>query len=135
MLDESGAWLPGRRILSRAGRFAAGAMADHHSREQKQRGGEFSHNANYSFLGYSGTMKVTPDRITDTKRHRQKRPPSPERPRSVRRCQLSGRRFPGNDKGAVGRPPRDCKAVRSVAEAEDHGAYRTVAQWTTISVW
>lgn len=42
-------------------------MADHHPREQKQRGGEFSHNAELQFLGYSGTMKVTPDRITDYK--------------------------------------------------------------------
>ncbi|MFP1464087.1 hypothetical protein ACLB1E_36170 [Escherichia coli] len=79
---------------------------------------------NYSFLGYSGTMKVTPDRITDYKA------PSAEEAAVARQaakracCQLSGRRFPGNDEGTVGCPARDCKAVRSVAEAEDHGAYR-----------
>lgn len=39
---------------------------------------------NYSFLGYSGTMKVTPDRITDYKAPWQKRLPSPVRPLSVR---------------------------------------------------
>ena len=58
---------------------------------------------NYSFLGYSGTMKVTPDRITDYKApsagcHRQ-----PGREASAG-SQLSGGRFPGNDKGTVGRP-------------------------------
>ena len=70
-------------------------------------------------------MKVTPDRITDYKApsaeeaavasQAAKRPPV---------SQLSGEGFRGNDKGTVGPLPRDCKAVRSVAEAEDHGAYR-----------
>ncbi|EFH9580369.1 hydrolase, partial [Escherichia coli] len=40
---------------------------------------------NYSFLGYSGTMKVTPDRITDYKAPSAEEAPSPVRPRSVRR--------------------------------------------------
>ncbi len=59
---------------------------------------------NYSFLGYSGTMKVTPDRITDYKApsaeeaavasQAAKRPPVVNYPGKVS----------GNDKGAVGRP-------------------------------
>ncbi|BDY98848.1 hypothetical protein MUTS15_75050 (plasmid) [Escherichia coli] len=59
---------------------------------------------NYSFLGYSGTMKVTPDRITDYKApsaeeaavasQAAKRPPVVNYPGKVS----------GNDKGTVGRP-------------------------------
>ncbi len=135
MLAKAAAWLPGHRILSRADRFSPGRVADHHPREQKQRGGEFSTTPNYSFLGYSGTMKVTPDPLRTTKHHRQKRLPPPVRPRASAGSQLSGGRFPGNDKGTVAALPRDCKAVRSVAEAEDHGHTATAAQWTIISAW
>lgn len=80
---------------------------------------------NYSFLGYSGTMKVTPDRITDYKApsaeeaavasQAAKRPPVVNYP---------GEGFRKMTKAQWAALPRDCKAVRSVAEAEDHGAYR-----------
>lgn len=80
---------------------------------------------NYSFLGYSGTMKVTPDRITDYKApsaeeaavasQAAKRPPVVNYP---------GEGFWEMTKAQWAALPRDCKAVRSVAEAEDHGAYR-----------
>ena len=80
---------------------------------------------NYSFLGYSGTMKVTPDRITDYKApsaeeaavasQAAKRPPVVNYP---------GEGFREMTKAQWAALPRDCKAVRSVEEAEDHGAYR-----------
>lgn len=80
---------------------------------------------NYSFLGYSGTMKVTPDRITDYKApsaeeaavasQAAKRPPVVNYP---------GEGFREMTKAQWAALPRDCKAVHSVAEAEDHGAYR-----------
>ncbi|MDF6190723.1 DUF3560 domain-containing protein, partial [Escherichia coli] len=80
---------------------------------------------NYSFLGYSGTMKVTPDRITDYKapsaeeavvaRQAAKRPPVVNYP---------GEGFREMTKAQWAALPRDCKAVRSVAETEEHGAYR-----------
>ncbi|KXL10437.1 DUF3560 domain-containing protein [Escherichia coli] len=80
---------------------------------------------NYSFLGYSGTMKVTPDRITDYKApsaeeaavasQAAKRPPVVNYP---------GEGFREMTKTQWAALPRDCKAVRSVAETEDHGAYR-----------
>ena len=80
---------------------------------------------NYSFLGYSGTMKVTPDRITDYKApsaeeaavasQAAKRPPVVNYP---------GEGFREMTKAQWAALPRDCKAVRSVAETEDHGAYR-----------
>ncbi|EMU2100909.1 hypothetical protein WM643_005343, partial [Escherichia coli] len=80
---------------------------------------------NYSFLGYSGTMKVTPDRITDYK--------APSAEEAVVASQAAKRppvvNYPGEGfremtKAQWAALPRDCKAVRSVAEAEDHGAYR-----------
>ncbi|HHC4767427.1 TPA: DUF3560 domain-containing protein [Escherichia albertii] len=80
---------------------------------------------NYSFLGYSGTMKVTPDRITDYKApsaeeaavasQAAKRPPVVNYP---------GEGFREMTKAQWAALPRDCKAVRIVAEAEEHGAYR-----------
>lgn len=74
---------------------------------------------------YSGTMKVTPDRITDYKApsaeeaavasQAAKRPPVVNYP---------GEGFREMTKAQWAALPRDCKAVRSVEEAEDHGAYR-----------
>ena len=71
---------------------------------------------NYSFLGYSGTMKVTPDRITDYKApsaeeaavasQAAKRPPVVNYP---------GEGFREMTKAQWAALPRDCKAVRSVA--------------------
>lgn len=79
-------------------------MADYHPREQSNGAVSSVTTPNYSFLGYSGTMKVTPDRITDYKApsaeeaavasQAAKRPPVVNYPG----------RFPGNDKGTVGRP-------------------------------
>ncbi|EFD3088779.1 TPA: hydrolase, partial [Escherichia coli] len=80
---------------------------------------------NYSFLGYSGTMKVTPDRITDYK--------APSAEEAAVASQAAKRppvvNYPGDGfremtKAQWAALPRDCKAVRSVAETEDHGAYR-----------
>ncbi|KDW85677.1 hypothetical protein AC70_4534 [Escherichia coli 2-210-07_S4_C1] len=75
--------------------------------------------------GHSGTMKVTPDRITDYKApsaeeaavasQAAKRPPVVNYP---------GEGFREMTKAQWAALPRDCKAVRSVAETEDHGAYR-----------
>lgn len=70
-------------------------------------------------------MKVTPDRITDYKapsaeeaavaRQTAKRPPVVNYP---------GEGFREMTKAQWAALPRNCKAVRSVAESEDHGAYR-----------
>ncbi|MCX3728937.1 hydrolase, partial [Escherichia coli O25b:H4-ST131] len=70
-------------------------------------------------------MKVTPDRITDYKApsaeeaavasQAAKRPPVVNYP---------GEGFREMTKAQWAALPRDCKAVRSVAETEDHGAYR-----------
>ncbi|EOK2716869.1 hypothetical protein ACJY9A_005298, partial [Escherichia coli] len=80
---------------------------------------------NYSFLGYSGTMKVTPERITDYKA------PSAEEAVVARQAakrplvvNYPGEGFREMTKAQWAALPRDCKAVRSVAETEEHGAYR-----------
>ncbi|WP_413774756.1 hypothetical protein [Escherichia coli] len=113
-------------------------MADYHPCEQKQRGGEFraSHNAKifYSFLGYSGTMKVTPDRITDYKApsaeeaavasQAAKRPPVVNYPGKVLREMT---------KAQWAALPRGCKAVRSVKRQKTTGHTATAAQWTIVS--
>ena len=80
---------------------------------------------NYSFLGYCCTRKATTDRITDDREpsaeeaavagEAAKRPPVVNYP---------GEGFREMTKAQWAALPRDCKAVRSVAEAEDHGAYR-----------
>lgn len=59
---------------------------------------------NYSFLGYSGTMKVTPDRITDYSTIGRRGCRRQSGREASAGSQLSGGRFPGNDKGTVGRP-------------------------------
>ncbi len=65
---KAAAWLPGHRILSRADRFSARGEWLTIIRVNKSNGAVSSVTTpNYSFLGYSGTMKVTPDRITDYK--------------------------------------------------------------------
>lgn len=79
----------------------------------------------YRFLGYSGTMKLTPDRITDYKaptaeeasdaKKAAKRPPIVNYP---------GEGFREMTKAEWARMPGDYKAVRGVAETETHGAYR-----------
>ncbi|EKQ8001210.1 DUF3560 domain-containing protein [Raoultella ornithinolytica] len=79
----------------------------------------------YRFLGYSGTMKLTPDRITDYKaptaeeasdaKKAAKRPPIVNYP---------GEGFREMTKAEWARMPGDYKAVRGVAENETHGAYR-----------
>ena len=87
--------------------------------------------------GYSGTMKVTPDRITDYKApsaeeaavasQAAKRPPVVNYP---------GEGFREMTKAQWAALPRDCKAVRSVAQKQKTtGHTATAAQWTIISVW
>lgn len=99
MLDESGG------VVTRTQDFEPGRVADYHPREQKQRGGEFSHNAKLQF------SRVQRHDESDARSHHGLQ--STIGRRGCRRqsgreasagSQLSGGRFPGNDKGAVGRP-------------------------------
>lgn len=79
----------------------------------------------YSFLGYKGTMKLTPDRITDYKaptaeeasaaKQGTKRPPIVNYP---------GEGFREMTKAEWAKVPPDYKSVRGVAEDDKHGAYR-----------
>lgn len=79
----------------------------------------------YSFPGYSGTMRLTPDRITDYKaptaeeasaaKQAAKRPPIVNYP---------GEGFREMTKAEWSKTPADYKAVRGVAENDEHGAYR-----------
>lgn len=99
MLDESGG------VVTRTQDFEPGRVADHHPREQKQRGGEFSHNAKLQF------SRVQRHDESDARSHHGlqstigrrgcRRQPGRE---ASAGSQLSGGRFPGNDKDAVGRP-------------------------------
>lgn len=99
MLDESGG------VVTRTQDFEPGRVADHHPREQKQRGGEFSHNAELQF------SRVQWHDESDVRSHHGlqstigrtgcRRQPGRE---ASAGSQLSGGRFPGNDKGTVGRP-------------------------------
>ena len=99
MLDESGG------VVTRTQDFEPGRVADHYPREQKQRGGEFSHNAKLQF------PRVQRHDESDARSHHGLQ--STIGRRGCRRqsgreasagSQLSGGRFPGNDKGTVGRP-------------------------------
>lgn len=99
MLDESGG------VVTRTQDFEPGRVADHHPCEQKQRGGEFSHNAKLQF------SRVQRHDESDARSHHGLQ--STIGRRGCRRqsgreasagSQLSGGRFPGNDKGTVGRP-------------------------------
>lgn len=79
----------------------------------------------YSFMGYKGTMTLTPDRITDYKapsaeeasaaKQAAKRPPIVNYP---------GEGFREMTKAEWSKTPNDYKAVRGVAENDEHGAYR-----------
>lgn len=106
MLDESGGVVTRTQDFEPGGQvFQPGRVADHHTREQKQRGGEFSHNAELQF------SRVQRHDESDARSHHGlqstigrrgcRRQPGRE---ASACCQLSGRRFPGNDKGTVGRP-------------------------------
>nr|MDQ6121414.1 hypothetical protein [Klebsiella pneumoniae subsp. pneumoniae] len=55
----------------------------------------------YRFLGYSGTMKLTPDRITDYKAPTAEEASDAKR-RSAHRSSIIRGRVPGNDKSRVG---------------------------------
>ncbi len=127
MLDESGGVVTRTQDFEPGGQgFQPGRVADHHPREQSNGAVSSVTTPNYSFLGYSGTMKVTPDRITDYK--------APSAEEAAIASQAAKRppvvNYPGGKvsgemtKAQWAALPRDCKAVRSVAEAEDHGAYR-----------
>lgn len=79
----------------------------------------------YPSLGYKGTMKLTPDRITDYKapsaeeasaaKKIEKRPP-------IVNYQEEG--FKAMTKAEWAKTPSDYKGVRGVAENDKHGAYR-----------
>lgn len=79
----------------------------------------------YSFMGYKGTMTLTPDRITDYKapseeeaaaaKQAAKRPPIVNYP---------GDGFREMTKAEWSKTPNDYKGVRGVAENDEHGAYR-----------
>ncbi|HCO6422328.1 TPA: hypothetical protein OBP68_004915, partial [Escherichia coli] len=90
-----------------------------------QRGGEFSHNAKLQFSrvqrhdesdarSHHG-LQSTIGRRGSVASQAAKRPPVVNYP---------GEGFREMTKAQWAALPRDCKAVRSVAEAEDHGAYR-----------
>jgi hypothetical protein len=78
----------------------------------------------YRFLGYGGTMKLTPDRITDYKAPQPKRSAPRNRPQNVPRSSTIRGGIPGDDQSRMGQNAGDYKAVRGVAETETHGAYR-----------
>lgn len=79
----------------------------------------------YSFLGYAGTMKLTPDRVTDYKapsdeevkaaKKAAKRPPVVNYPEDG---------FREMTKAEWAKVPPDYKSIRRVAENDEHGAYR-----------
>lgn len=79
----------------------------------------------YRFLGYGGTMKLTPDHITDYKapsadtasaaKQAAKRPPI---------VNYRGEGFREMTKAEWSKTPPDYKGVRGVAENDAHGAYR-----------
>ncbi len=107
MLDESGGvrGYPDTGFWAGRTGFQPGRVAAHHPREQKQRGGEFSHNAELQF------PRVQRHDESDARSHHGLQ--STIGRRGCRRqsgreasagSQLSGGRFPGNDKGTVGRP-------------------------------
>lgn len=105
MLDESGGVVTRTQDFEPGGQVFSRRVADHHPREQKQRGGEFSHNAELQF------SRVQRHDESDARSHHGLQ--STIGRRGCRRqsgreasagSQLSGGRFPGNDKGAVGRP-------------------------------
>ncbi|EGY9635542.1 DUF3560 domain-containing protein [Salmonella enterica subsp. enterica serovar Rough O:c:z] len=79
----------------------------------------------YSFMGCKGTMTLTPDRITDYKA------PSAEEARAAKQAakrppivNYPGEGFRKMTKAEWTRIPADYKAVRGVAENDEHGAYR-----------
>ncbi len=122
---KAAAWLPGHRISAGRAGFQPGRVADHHPCEQKQRGGEFSHNAKLQF------SRVQRHDESDARSHHglqstigrrgRRRQTGREAPPVVN---YPGEGFREMTKAQWAALPRDCKAVRSVAEAEDHGAYR-----------
>ena len=126
MLDESGGVVtrtqefePGGQVLSRGEWLTI-------IRINKSKGQVSSvETPCYRFLGYGGTMKLTPDRITDYKA------PSAE---EVSTAKQAAKRppivnYPGEGSREMttaewARMPGDYMAVRGVAETETHGAYR-----------
>lgn len=79
----------------------------------------------YPSLGYKGTMKLTPDRITDYKA------PSAEEARAAKKTEkrppivnYQEEGFKAMTKAEWAKTPSDYKGVRGVAENDEHGAYR-----------
>ncbi|HCJ6323635.1 TPA: DUF3560 domain-containing protein [Citrobacter farmeri] len=126
MLDESGG------VVTRTQEFELGGQVQSRSewltiiRINKSNGVVSSVvTPSYSFMGYKGTMTLTPDRITDYKaptteeaiaaKQAAKRPPIVNYP---------GEGFREMTKAEWAKTPADYKAVRGVAENDEHGAYR-----------
>ncbi len=119
MLDESGGVVTRTQDFE-AGRtgFQPGRVADHHPCEQKQRGGEFSHNAELQFPRVQRHDESDADRITDYKAPSAEEAASPARPRSVRRVVTIREKVSREmTKAQWAALPRDCKAVRSVGRS------------------
>ncbi|ECG0730007.1 DUF3560 domain-containing protein [Salmonella enterica] len=126
MLDESGG------VITRSQEFEPGGLVKSRGewltiiRVNKSNGVVSSVTTPYyNFLGYKGTMKLTPDRITDYKapsaeeadaaKQTAKRPPIVNYP-------VEG--FREMTKTEWAKTPPDYKSVRGVAENDEHGAYR-----------
>ncbi|CAI9395576.1 DUF3560 domain-containing protein (plasmid) [Citrobacter telavivensis] len=126
MLDESGG------VVTRTQEFELGGQVQSRGewltiiRINKSNGAVSSVvTPSYRFMGYKGTMTLTPDRITDYKaptteeaiaaKQAAKRPPIVNYP---------GEGFREMTKAEWAKTPADYKAVRGVAENDEHGAYR-----------
>ncbi|EIH2744615.1 DUF3560 domain-containing protein [Salmonella enterica] len=126
MLDESGG------VITRSQEFEPGGLVKSRGewltiiRVNKSNGVVSSVTTPYyNFLGYKGTMKLTPDRITDYKapsaeeadaaKQTAKRPPIVNYP---------GEGFREMTKTEWAKTPADYKSVRDVTENDEHGAYR-----------
>ncbi|HHX9835391.1 TPA: DUF3560 domain-containing protein [Salmonella enterica subsp. enterica] len=126
MLDESGG------VVSRTQEFEQGGQVQSRGewltiiRINKSNGAVSSVvTPYYSFMGCKGTMTLTPDRITDYKA------PSAEEARAAKQAakrppivNYPGEGFREMTKAEWTRTPADYKAVRGVAENNEHGAYR-----------
>jgi len=126
MLDESGGVVTRTEELKPGGQvFSRGEWLTI-IRINKSNGAVSSvTSACYLFLGYGGTMKLTPDRISDYK------PPSEE---AASAAKEAGKRspivnYPGDGfvemtKAEWAKKHADYKSVRGMAENAEHGAYR-----------
>ncbi len=111
MLDESGGVVTRTQDFEPGGQvFQPGRVADYHPREQKQRGGEFSHNAKLQF------SRVQRHDESDARSHRRTTAPSAEEAAVASQAaksagsQLSGEGFREMTKAQWKMPP--CPGLR-----------------------